>query len=423
MIHRSALDIDFLGNRIMQTDADVAEDTRLSALAKYDILDTPPEEAFDRITRLTTRVFNVSMSTVTFLDGHRQWFKARQGLDLCETEKGPAFCHLAVQCDSPLVVTDTQTDERFKDNPFVVGPPYLRFYAGMQLRTADGMAVGTLCAMDTKPRAFTDDDARTLADLAAVVMSELELRTLVLRDCSTGALARQAFRQEADRAFALAKRHAHPLSCVVFDLDHFKAVNDENGHAVGDLVLKACVEVCHQELRASDLVGRIGGEEFAIVLPHVAGDAALNVAHKLRNAFRQIFVPGRFAPIRFSASFGVAALDPAARDIGDLLDRADQALYTSKAAGRDTCSIWKPAAPVPCSMLRRVFKAGRISFNAGHSTIDCTVRGLSDTGASLDVSNTAGIPERFKLQIGADNLSRLCTVASIRDKNLQVQFA
>ncbi len=406
----------------MQTDTDLAEDTRLSALAKYDILDTPPEEAFDRITRLTARIFDVPMSTVTFLDGHRQWFKARQGVEACETEKGPAFCNLAVQSGDPLIVTDTHLDDRFRDNPFVVGPPYLRFYAGKQLRTTDGTAVGTLCAMDTKPRAFDDDDARTLSDLAAMVMSELELRTLVLRDGMTGALARQAFRQEAERAFALARRHGHPLSGIVFDLDHFKAINDENGHAIGDLVLKACVEVCHQQLRSSDLVGRIGGEEFAIVLPHIDGSAAMNVAQKIRAAIGQIFVPGKFSPVRFTASFGVATIDHTARDIAELLERADQALYAAKAAGRNTCSFWKAPEAAPSNMLRRVFKAGRISFNAGHSTIDCTVRGLSDTGASLDVASTAGIPQRFKLQIGADNFSRACTVTSARDKNVQVQF-
>jgi diguanylate cyclase (GGDEF)-like protein len=407
----------------MQTDTDLAEDTRLSALAKYDILDTPPEEAFDRITRLTTRIFNVPMSTVTFLDGHRQWFKARQGMAACETEKGPAFCNLVVQRSDPLVVTDTLADEQFRDNPFVVGPPYLRFYAGMQLRTADGIAVGTLCAMDTKPRPFVDEDIKTLSDLAAIVMSELELRTLVLRDGATGALARQAFRQEAERAFSLARRHGHPLSCVIFDLDHLKAINEENGHAIGDLVLKACVEVCHQELRSSDLVGRIGGEEFAIVLPHIDGNAAMNVAQKIRSAIGQIFVPGKFRPVRFSASFGVATIDGTARDIGELLERADQTLSAAKAAGRNTCSFWKTAEAAPAGMLRRVLKAGRISFNAGHSTIDCTVRGLSDTGASLDVASTAGIPQRFKLQIGADKISRLCTIASVRDKNVQVQFA
>lgn len=91
-----------------------------------------------------------------------------------------------------------------------------------------------------------------------------------------------------------------------------------------------------------------------------------------------------------------------ARDIGDLLQRADEALYGSKGAGRNTCSLWKAEKPDMTRTLRRVFKAGLISFNAGYSTIDCTVRGLSDQGASLDVTSTAGIPQRFKLQIGAD---------------------
>jgi hypothetical protein len=149
----------------------------------------------------------------------------------------------------------------------------------------------------------------------------------------------------------------------------------------------------------------------------------MGVAHKLRTAFERVFIPGKFSPLRFSASFGVATLDQTARDIADLLERADQALYAAKAAGRNSCSAWKAAGPDLTGALRRVFKAGRISFNAGRSTIDCTVRGLSDQGASLDVTSTAGIPQRFTLQIGADNLSRSCMVATMRDKNVQVQFA
>ena len=365
----------------MPPGSDSAEDKRFSALSKYDILDTPSEEAFDRITRLTARLFDVPMSTITFLDGHRQWFKSRKGVVACETDKGPAFCKIAVALGDPLVVPDTLADSRFKDNPFVVGEPFLRFYAGIQLRTRDDTAIGTLCAMDTQPREFGEDDIRLLSDLAAIVMDELELRVLAMRDGLTGALSRQAFRQEASRALDLAKRHKHSLSCIEFDLDHFKTINDENGHAVGDLVLKTCLDVCRQELRSTDLVGRIGGEEFAILLPLTTGNAAVDVAQKLRQAFGRIFIPGKHGALRFSASFGVAALHPQTRDIGDLLASADEALYAAKAAGRNTCTLWQPRERDMTGMLRRVFKAGRISFNAGNSTIDCTVRGLSDSAS------------------------------------------
>ncbi len=399
------------------------EDRRLSALAKYDILDTPSEEAFDRVTRLTARLFGVPMSTITFLDGHRQWFKSRHGVTACETERQPAFCRIAVEMGDPLVVADTMQDDRFRDNPFVLGEPFLRFYAGTQLRTKDGTAIGTLCAMDTRPRIFNAEDLRLLSDLAAIVVDELELRALIMRDDLTGALSRQTFRQEATRALALARRHGHSLSCVLFDLDHFKTINDENGHAVGDLVLKACLDVCRQELHGSDLVGRIGGEEFAVILPLTTSADAMQTAHRLREAFGRIYIPAKQGSLRISASFGVAGMHSATRDIDDLLANADEALYASKAAGRNTCSLWQPREQDLTGMLRRVFKAGRISFNAGNSTIDCTVRGLSDTGASLDVTSTAGIPQRFKLQIGSDNFSRLCHVAMMRDRQVQVEFA
>src|ERR1700759_3748923 len=152
------------------------EDARLAALDSYDILDTPSEEAFDRITRLARKIFNVSMSTVTLLDGHRQWFKSRQGVSDCETERRPALCNVAISLDRPLVVTDTHLDARFQNNPLVLGAPFLRFYAGAQLRSTDGFAIGTLCVMDTVPRSFDDGDASILSDLAQLVMSELGLR-------------------------------------------------------------------------------------------------------------------------------------------------------------------------------------------------------------------------------------------------------
>src|ERR1700742_3306350 len=277
--------------------SEAREQDRLAALDHYDVLDTPQEEAFDRVTRLVRSIFGVSMSTVTLIDGHRQWFKSQQGMDTSETERGPALCNFAINYSRPLVVPDTLADHRFSANPFVVGAPFIRFYAGIALRSPDGHAVGTLCAMDDRPRTFDNAQLAILVDLAKTVTSELELRTLATRDALTGALSRRALREEFSRAISLARRHRFELSCIFFDLDHFKAVNDTHGHGVGDLVLRACVEASRGELRATDTIGRFGGEEFAVLLPHTGAKAALAVAEKIRNAVARCRVEGETGPV------------------------------------------------------------------------------------------------------------------------------
>ena len=174
-------------------DAEHREQARLSALERYDGLDTPRELAFDRITQVTRKVFQVPIATVTFLDGHRQWFKSRQGLSVEETPKEHAFCRRVVEQDKPLVVSDASRDARFAENPFVTGEPNVRFYAGIPLQTRDGHTIGTLCAIDTEPRDFPESQIGILSDLAGMVMDELELRVMANRDALTGALSRRGF--------------------------------------------------------------------------------------------------------------------------------------------------------------------------------------------------------------------------------------
>lgn len=406
----------------MPDDAPIHEDERLASLDSYDVLDTPCEEAYDRITRLTRRIFGVSMSTISLLDGHRQWFKSRQGLSACETPRGPAICNVAIQEAEPLVIPDTLADERFKDNPYVVGDPKIRFYAGAPLRTPEGQTIGTLCAMDTAPRAFDRMQVEVLADLASMVISELELRKLASTDGLTGAMSRRAFREEAGRTIALAARHGHDIAGVVFDLDHFKAVNDTHGHPAGDRVLAQTVATCRACLRGSDLLGRIGGEEFAILLPHTGREAALEVAEKIRAAIEHQGIVGASGPIGTTASFGIALFDPSIMSIDGLIERADAALYAAKAAGRNCCVEWQGRPDADGAEHHRVLKAGRITFNRGRSSIDCTIRGLSDAGAALDICSLADVPQSFRLHVEPEGWNRRCRIVGSRDRRLAVAF-
>lgn len=152
------------------------EAERLQALRALELLDTQPEERFDRITRLARQLFHVEIALICLVDEHRQWFKSRQGLAVDETARDIAFCAHTIQREAPFVVEDTAHDERFSDNPLVLGAPYIQFYAGVPLHAPNGKRIGSLCVIDSKARRFDDADIQALADLRAVVESELGAR-------------------------------------------------------------------------------------------------------------------------------------------------------------------------------------------------------------------------------------------------------
>jgi PAS domain S-box-containing protein len=149
------------------------EERRVARLRALGILDTPPEERFDRLTRLAAALFHVPIALVSLVDVNRQWFKSCVGLDGSETERSVSFCGHALSRRDALVIEDAHLDPRFADNPFVTGDPWVRFYAGHPLLNEHGSAVGTLCIIDPEPRPFSDDDRRALADLAHLVENEL----------------------------------------------------------------------------------------------------------------------------------------------------------------------------------------------------------------------------------------------------------
>jgi len=155
------------------------EPRRLATLYALNILDTPREERFDRISRLAMRLFDVPIAYVAMVDANRQWFKSCYGLTTSETSREISFCGHAILGDDALVIPNALLDPRFADNPLVTGEPYTRFYAGQPLSGPDGSKVGTFCVVDRRPRELSPEEPRMLHELAAVVERELYLAEVV----------------------------------------------------------------------------------------------------------------------------------------------------------------------------------------------------------------------------------------------------
>ncbi|MDR5899800.1 GAF domain-containing protein [Halomonas vilamensis] len=166
------------------------EAQRLKALHELHVLDTPPEQAFDRLTELARELFDVPIALVSLMDENRQWFKSHLGLEAQETPRDISFCAHAVADNAPLVIPDTLKDARFADNPLVESSPHIRFYAGFPLRPIDDLPVGTLCLLDTQPRTLSDRDYRLLENLAG------QAETLLHQQKNNADLARTAKRFE-----------------------------------------------------------------------------------------------------------------------------------------------------------------------------------------------------------------------------------
>lgn len=333
----------------------INETARLASLHKMQILATPAEEAFDRITRVAKHIFQVPMVLITIVDEHRQWFKSKIGLSAQETPRDISFCGHVVYNEETVVVEDASRDERFYDNPLVRdNNTHIRFYAGRPLRNHEGFVIGSLCLIDKKPRQISTTELAILDDLGYwaesvfmvrgmskvtdTLLSELDsvkresLIDPLLRVWNRGAIM-DILARENDHT----QRQNSKLALLMVDIDHFKRVNDRYGHPAGDDVLIEVVNAIRQQLRSYDSLGRYGGEEFMIVLPQTGHQDVVKLAERLRHAVEKNMINVEGNQLHCTISIGVAVVDGDApkQDIEDIVMAADQALLQAKANGRN----------------------------------------------------------------------------------------
>ncbi|MEA2117232.1 diguanylate cyclase domain-containing protein [Halovibrio sp. HP20-50] len=462
------------------------EDARLAILHELELLDTPHEPVFDRVTRLVTKLLNVPIATVSLIDADRQWLKSSIGVETRETSRDVAFCAHTIMQAEPLIVEDATADERFANNPFVTAREGIRFYVGFPLLSSQGLPLGALCAIDTKPRTLQQDELAVMQDLTAIVTDEIHLRERLVFEKKTKQATQQALkafhesmesqierrtselnlviesaydayisldtqdvvldwnraaemmfgwsrkralarpitqlmfpqglpasdeqaplistaqrhdgsqlpveirikslridgqqrrslfihditeRQQLERlrdqearedvltqlpnrralnermteAMARARRSQKNLAVLFMDLDGFKAINDQHGHATGDTLLREIAKRLKSAVRETDYVARWAGDEFVVLLESVASDAVQPLAQSLVDVTEKPVAMGEIN-LRVSTSIGVALYSPSAGETAqELLKRADVAMYEAKHLGKAQVSMARPA--------------------------------------------------------------------------------
>lgn len=316
---------------------------RVTSLRRLGLLDTAPEERFDRITRTARRLFGVDTALVSLVDADRQWFKSKQGLASDEFPREISFCGHAIVDSDVFVIPDTRDDDRFGDNPLVTSDPTVRFYAGCPIAGPDGSLVGTLCLIDHRPHTLDDEDIRSLRDLAAMVEREIAVTRLAVDDELTGLANRRGFMMMASQALAFCQRQHVDALVVVADVDGIESVNDRFGDHVGDQLLRHAASAMAEAFRASDVVGRLGGDEFGAVLTAYHGEVPW-ATKRLATAVQACNDQIPDAPFTLSMAVGSARFDPDDPELLEaLLDRAGTAMSADKEFRRQLATHRDPA--------------------------------------------------------------------------------
>lgn len=322
------------------------ESGRLAALQELAILDTPAEQVYDDVVMLAAAICSTPMAIINFVDADRQWGKALIGLASSEAPREHSFCARAIlDPDALFVVPDTHADPEWADNPMVTGDAGVRFYAGAPIVSSEGHALGTVCVADHVVRDFTATQREALRVLArqtaahlelrrtsqALAQANDELRRMAVRDGLTGLANRVLLGDRLALALSRRRRTGRDVGLVFGDLDGFKAINDTQGHAAGDELLRIVARRLALSSRETDTVARYAGDEFVIVCPDLTTPADMApIAERARAAVaRPATILGVELTPRISLGCAVATGED---DAASLIARADAAMYEVKRA-------------------------------------------------------------------------------------------
>ena len=326
---------------------------KLAALPADSLLHTSVEKRFERITRIATKLLKVPIAAITVFHHDKEWFQSLQGWDVSYLPMQDGFGQIAAAEEGLTIVPDTTADKRTQGHPLVVEPPYFRFFAGVPLYERHGEIVGTLSVMDTQPKTADEIDAESIVDLSALAQSEILSDQLdsaqAALSSKLGAARREALVDPLTRvwnrrggnlamksAFAEADAAGHHCSVCLIDVDKFKTINDTYGHDVGDIVLRKIAEALVRNIRENDIVCRLGGDEFLLILTEADGEIAGRAIERTRASLEESPLRTRNGDVFLTVSAGYAVRTPNSnRSSEELILAADQALIASKAAGRN----------------------------------------------------------------------------------------
>jgi two-component sensor histidine kinase len=266
------------------------EAARLAAVRRYDILDTPPDGSFDRVTALAAALFDAPIAIISIVDTDRIWFKSHHGIDVSQIDREPGLCASAILNNAPYVLTDAANDPRAWTNPLVAGEFGLRFYVAAPLRTADGFNLGTLCVLDKVARPVAEPQVEYLKNLASVVMDQMELRLSARR--AIGDLSRVVVEKEAalKRTELMAKEIDHRVMNslqLISGLLQLQSRTLGDSDAAGQLAIAAtrvaAVARVHQHFYLSELVDRTEAKQY---LERLCADLSRMLGPELNDTIR-----------------------------------------------------------------------------------------------------------------------------------------